>query len=77
MATSSTDGPQKPREPTTAKRIHGDLAFRVRLTRVAGREQELRNDDRAFRLYKRMATPQFTASISVGGSESTDRLPYL
>ncbi len=50
MATSSTDGPQEPREPTTAKPIHGGLAFRVRLTRVAGREQELRNDDRAFRL---------------------------
>ena len=76
-ATSSTDGPWKPREPTTAMPTYGGLAFRVQLTRVAGREQELRNDDRAFRLQKRMATPQFTVSISVGGSESTDRLPYL
>src|SRR5918997_1591073 len=43
------DGPRESREPTTAKPIYGGLARRVRLTRVAGREQELRNDDRAFR----------------------------
>jgi hypothetical protein len=49
MATSLMDGPRESREPTTTKPIHGGLARRVRLTRVAGREQELRNDDRAFR----------------------------
>jgi hypothetical protein len=36
-------------KPTTAKPIYGGLARRVSLTRVAGRKQELRNDDRTFR----------------------------
>ena len=49
MATSLTDRPWKSREPTTAKPIHGGLAHRVQLTRVAGREQMLRNDDQTFR----------------------------
>jgi hypothetical protein len=49
MATSLTDRPWKSREPTTAKPIHGGLAHRVRLTRVAGREHLLRNDDQTFR----------------------------
>jgi hypothetical protein len=48
MATSLTDRPWKSREPTTAKPIHGGLAHRVRLTRVVGREQMLRNDDQTF-----------------------------
>jgi hypothetical protein len=48
MTTSLTDGPRDPRELTTAKPTYGGLARRVRLTRVAGREHELRNDDRAF-----------------------------
>ena len=58
MATSLTDRPWKSREPTTAKPIHGGLAHRVRLTRVAGREQVLRNDDLTFRPLGRTATPQ-------------------
>jgi hypothetical protein len=49
MATSLMDRPWKLREPTTAKPIHGGLAHRVRLTRVAGREHMLRNDDLTFR----------------------------
>jgi len=49
MATSLTDRPWKSRQPTTAKPIHGGLAHRVRLTRVAGREHMLRNDDQTFR----------------------------
>lgn len=58
MATSITDRPWKSREPTTAKPIYGGLARRVRLTRVAGREQVLRNDDLTFRPLGRTATPQ-------------------
>jgi hypothetical protein len=49
MATSLTDRPWESREPTTAKPTYGGLADRVRLTRVAGREQELRIDDQAHR----------------------------
>jgi hypothetical protein len=48
MVTSLTDGPRESQEHTTAKPTYAGLARRVRLTRVAGREQELRNDDRAF-----------------------------
>lgn len=61
MATSFTDGPREVRE---LRAYHGrtylrGLARRVCLTRVAGREQKLRNDDRAFRPWRRMATPQY------------------
>ena len=65
MATSCTDGPREARE---LRANHGQtylrgLARHVCPTRVAGREQKLRNDDRAFRPWRRMATPQYDKYI--------------
>jgi hypothetical protein len=38
---------------------------------VAGRGQKPRNDDRAFRPGRRMATPQIVPSVSYGGLPRT------
>jgi hypothetical protein len=53
---------------------HGQTSLqrsRPRLTRVAGRGQMPRNDDRAFRPSRRMATPQIVPSVSYGGLPRT------